>query len=437
MNRRATRFGLVSSIALVFCWSVLAADESPRIEDVDAGAVRTFRPIVFVHGFAGSGEQFEHPAKLFTSNGYAPTWIKNYDYNSTGPDGGPEPLDKFIDAVRARTGFDKVDLVGHSRGTGVSQQYLSDPKRAAKVAHYANIGGRPANNVGGVATLVLGSKGDKLAGPGSARDGAKHVVLEKPDHVSVATGTEAFEQVFTFFNDGKKPKTLEIQPQKEVVIAGFAKTFGPNKPAAGATVEIYEVNSETGRRKDSPACAKLAVREDGAWGPYRAKPGQHYEFCLLQGGGKAPIHFYREPFVRTDLLIYLKTRDDNTEPAATITRELHATDDSSIVVVSQLNGAIVAGRDSLKVNGLELATPEIAPEKGTKVGFFLFDANGNKKTDGGVPPGAIWARPFLTAADVYIPTAKPESVKVEFNGRVLYVPNWKAASEGQSFVAFD
>jgi hypothetical protein len=108
-----------------------------------------------------------------------------------------------------------------------------------------------------------------------------------------------------------------------------------------------------------------------------------------------------------------------------------------VIIVSQLNGAIVAGRDSLKVNGLELATPEIAPEKGTKVGFFLFDANSNKKTEGTLPPGATWTRPFLTAADIYIPTTKPESVKLEFNGRVLYVPNWKAASEGQSSVAFD
>jgi hypothetical protein len=89
------------------------------------------------------------------------------------------------------------------------------------------------------------------------------------------------------------------------------------------------------------------------------------------------------------------------------------------------------------VNGVELATEEIAPEKGTKVGFFVYDANGNKKTDATLPKAPIWNRPFLTAADVYILTDKPETVKVEFNGRVLNVPNWKAASEGQSTVSFD
>jgi hypothetical protein len=416
----------------------LAADErASKAVNVDAGADKSFRPIVFVHGFAGAGDQYEHPAKLFASNGYPPTWINNYDYNSTGPDGGSEPLDRYIDAVRARTGFDKVDLVGHSRGTAVSQAYLSDPKRAAKVAHYANIGGRPANNVGGVPTLVVGSKGDKLAGPGAAREGAKHVVLEKPDHIAVATGTEAFEHVFAFFNDGKKPRALEIKPQDDINVGGFAKTFGPNKPESGATVAVYEVAAETGRRVSDQPMARLVVREDGGWGPFKAKAGQHYEFFLTPQGSGRPVHFYREPFTRTDLLVYLKTRDDKSEPGATIARELHPSDDSSILVVSQLNGAIIAGKDSLKVNGTELATPEIAPEKGTKVGFFLFDANGNKKTDATLPKSTTWTRPFLTAADVYIPTDKPQSVKLEFNGRVLNVPNWKAASEGYSFVAFD
>ncbi len=438
MNSFPMRSRLGCLLVTLACPAFLAAGEQGRwTGDVDAGADKAFRPIVFVHGFAGSGEQFEHPAKLFASNGYPPSWLTNYDYNSTGPTGGSEPLDKYIDAVRARTGCDKVDLVGHSRGTAVSQEYLSDPKRAAKVAHYANVGGRSANNVGGVPTLVLGSKGDKLAGPGTAREGARHVVLEKPDHIGVATGAEAFGHLFTFFNGGKKPKTLAIKPQAPVIVGGFAKTFGPNKPEAGAAVDVYEVAADTGRRVNDAPRARFVVRDDGAWGPFEAKPGQHYEFCLTPKGAVRPVHYYREPFRRTDLLVYLKTRDEKSEPGASLFRELHFADDSSVLVVSPLNGAIVAGRDSLKVNGVEVATEEIAPEKGTKVGFFLYDANGNKKTDATRPNNPIWTRPFLAAADVYIPADKPGTVRLEFNGRVLNVPNWKAASEGQSSVTFD
>ena len=437
MRDQRTVGSVVCLLAVLAATARSADDKVPPRVDADQGADKSFRPIVFVHGFSGSGEQYENPAKLFASNGYPPTWITNYDYNSTGPDGGSVPLDKFIDAVRARTGFAKVDLVGHSRGTMVSQAYLADPARAAKVAHYANIGGRPANNVGGVPTLVVGSKGDKLAGPGSAREGAKHVVLEKPDHVAVATGAESFEKVFAFFNDGKAPKTLQIQQQEPIIVGGFAKIYGPNKAEAGAKVEVYEVAAETGRRMSAAPAFMLTVQQDGTWGPFQAKAGQHYEFCLYPTGGRRPVHYYREPFERTDLLVYLKTRDEKAEPGASIARELKLSDDASSIVVSQLNGAIIAGKDSLKVNGVELATEEIAPERGTKVAFFLFDANGNKKTDATHPSGQNWSRPFITAADVYIPAIKPESVKLEFNGRVLNVPNWKALSEGQIAVAFN
>jgi pimeloyl-ACP methyl ester carboxylesterase len=438
MNYRRTITSVVCLAAIVIGSRAWADDEALRwTGDVDAGTNKSFRPIVFVHGFAGSGEQYERPAKLFTSNGYPATWINVYDYNSTGPTGGAEPLDKFIDAVRARTGFDKIDLIGHSRGTGISKDYLSDPKRAAKVAHYANIAGRAAGNEGGVPTIVVGSKGDKIAGAGTAKEGAQHAVLEKPDHVGAATGTESFEHVFAFFNGGQAPKSLDVRPQEPIAVGGFAKIFGPNTPLNGAALEIYEVAADTGRRMHDRANAKFAVRNDGSWGPFRAKPGQHYEFCLTVTGAKRPVHYYRAPYERTDLLVYLKARDTKAPATAQLEKALNVSDDSSTMVVSQLNGAIVAGRDSLKVNGVEVATDKIAPERGTKVGFYLFDANQNKKTDATLPDGPMWNMPFITAADVYVPTAKPETITFEFNGHVLHVPNWKGASEGQIFVTFD
>jgi pimeloyl-ACP methyl ester carboxylesterase len=437
-NLRQAITRAVCLAAMAVSTRAMAADEALRWSgDVDAGANKLFRPIVFVHGFAGSGEQYERPAKLFESNGYPPTWINVYDYNSMGPSGGAEPLDKFIDAVRARTGFDKIDLVGHSRGTGVSKDYLSDPKRAAKVAHYANIAGRAAGNEGGVPTLVIGSKGDKIAGPGTAREGAQHVVLEKPDHVGAATGTESFEKVFSFFNGGKAPQTLDVRPQEPIAVGGFVKIFGPNTPLTGAIMEVYEIAADTGRRQHEQADARFTVEKDGRWGPFRAQPGQHYEFCLVASGGTRPIHFYREPFERTDLLVYLKTRDPKDAATVRLEKAFNLTDDSSMMVVSQLNGAIVAGRDSLKVNGTEIATDKIAPERGTKVGFYLFDANQNKKTDATLPEGGMWSMPFITAADVYVPTAKPETITFDLNGHVLHVPNWKAASEGTIFVTFN
>ena len=44
---------------------------------------RQFTPMVFVHGGAGSGAQFESQALRFTSNGYPQKFIKVLEYDST------------------------------------------------------------------------------------------------------------------------------------------------------------------------------------------------------------------------------------------------------------------------------------------------------------------------------------------------------------------
>src|SRR5262245_3661008 len=73
------------------CWSlaVVAQEWDPKPNrDVDEGANKKFRPIVFVHGGSGAGEQFERRAKHLTGNGYPPTWVVAFDYSTGGGAGG-------------------------------------------------------------------------------------------------------------------------------------------------------------------------------------------------------------------------------------------------------------------------------------------------------------------------------------------------------------
>src|SRR5690349_17859615 len=104
------------------------------------------RPMVFVHGSAGSGAQFETQAQRFASNGTPLDRIAVHEYDSTFTTNTRDEvysrLDERISALLAATGADKVDLLAHSLGTALMVDYLGTPERAARVAHYVNYDGR-------------------------------------------------------------------------------------------------------------------------------------------------------------------------------------------------------------------------------------------------------------------------------------------------------
>ena len=97
------------------------------------------RPIVFVHGGAGSGGQFESQAMRFTSNGYPANYIIAFDYDSSHYIENRTKvlarLDLLIDDVLEETGADKVDLIGHSYDGLIVLLYLNEIGHSAKVAH--------------------------------------------------------------------------------------------------------------------------------------------------------------------------------------------------------------------------------------------------------------------------------------------------------------
>ncbi len=97
----------------------------------------------------------------FTENGYPDDYVRVFEYDSTfaveSQDQVQARLDSFISQVEQQTGKSRVDLLGHSLGTFVSQTYLNDSAaHAANVAHYVNIDGAQATSPpGGVPTLAL------------------------------------------------------------------------------------------------------------------------------------------------------------------------------------------------------------------------------------------------------------------------------------------
>lgn len=207
-----------------------------------------FRPVVFVHGSAGSALQFETQAKRLASNGYPADIIEAHDYDSTFTVETAEQvfarLDDRIARLLARTGADRVDLLGHSLGTFLSQTYLASPARAATVAHYVNLDGRTATAPpGGVPTLAVWAEG----APTRTIVGATNVYFPDQSHTQVVTSPETFTEVYRFFT-GRAPRTTEILPQPpgHLTVSGRAVLFLTNVGVTGARLEIYEIGTLTG-----------------------------------------------------------------------------------------------------------------------------------------------------------------------------------------------
>lgn len=105
-------------------------------------------PVVLVHGIVATRSYWATLAPLLANEGYC-VFALTYGVTATFPDfGGIEALEQstpelaeFVDRVLAATGAQKVDLIGHSEGTIVSQYYLRYLGGAAKVAKAIGLAG--------------------------------------------------------------------------------------------------------------------------------------------------------------------------------------------------------------------------------------------------------------------------------------------------------
>ena len=426
---------------LVFSVITSLSASSCRKDQAQPACDTSYLPVVFVHGFLASGDTYADQVARFSSNNYCDDRLHAFDWNTLAGAAAAIPqLDAFIDRILAATGAPKVNLVGHSAGGGLGYTYLSDAARAAKVAHYAHLGSGPQSKAAGpdgeIPTLNLYSADDRVVTGGDI-PGATNKQFTGLDHYEIATAAEVFAEMFAFFNSGKAPRTTAKEVQDEIMLSGRVVTLGENAPQAGATIEIYELNSADGMRRFVQPDAILTAGADGSWGPWKAKTGARYEFFVrTTTADDRPIHYYRESFTRSNPLVYLRTFPGPGSLAGLLLAGVPRNDDQSVLAVFSASRAVMHQRDMLSADGYALSTEQLTPASKTIIAMFLYD-NGNQQTSGAVHPTFALMQSFLTGIDYYIPTSAPASVHLQFNGRSLYVPNWKSASEGVSVAVFD
>src|SRR5207244_2398245 len=161
-----------------------------------------------------------------------------------------------------------------------------------------------------------------------------------------------------------------------------------NTPHAGIKLGVYEVDTDTGDRLHDKPDVQFVTGDDGSWGPFTAKPNARYEFFAPEAGEPAgegmpgrPQHTYRGPFPHTTHLMYLKALPKLGSYAANIIAgHIMYSDAQTGFIVQNANRAMISrddpaghGEDTLTVNGSEVLTGEIAPEKLQLVALFGFD----------------------------------------------------------------
>jgi hypothetical protein len=408
---------------------------------VQAAGASTFerRPVLFVHGFESAGSNFASQAMRFESNGYAPSWVMELDYNSTAAVGDHTEVDKQIDeaiaTLKQRTGKSKVDVIGHSEGTSVMYSYLTEGERAAQrresVARYVNVDGQEKNP--GVSTLALwaGRCGDVTCSkPERHMEGAENVTIPNQTHVQTSTSSQSFRQIYNFFR-GSLP-AHDIVAQKKILLAGKALEFPQNTGLIGDTVQIWPVNL-SGARTTSTPIASIEITDGstggGAWGPVAAKAGQRYEFALVQPS--RTIHVYMEPFVRSDYAIRLL----GSVAIENYTGKNPGSSGGVMIRYKEYWGNQPGENDELLINGLNVCTAKLCPWEKEVNAFFAFNWEGKPETTLNEDP-VLSKPPFLQGAQVYIPASTPPNATVSYRlnsrggggVRTLNIPNWEGTT---------
>jgi pimeloyl-ACP methyl ester carboxylesterase len=399
----------------------------------DAECDKSLRPFVFVHGTFGSATEVSNIAHLMGSNGYCQERFVAVEYNSLG--GAPDAqLAALVDQVLADTGFDQVDLAGHSQGTGHACNYLSDPARRAKVAHYVNFSGACAGQ--GVPTLSVSSEGDGVGNlprgpihPGA--DNVTPVTLINEDHVAVAGSKEAFIAVYNYLFD-KEPQYTTIQcGQNPVILDGKVVTFGDNEPRAGATMDLFELDKLTAPWERGAPDKTITA---DATGHFRAELKRNvlYEIRVTGSDGELLGYGYPGPFVRSNYLTRFLTPSLNPLIADSSTNRVVRGPNHVGLVSRYVAGALRKDwGNSLKIDGQEVLTAENAPRRemggqSSVIGSFMYDANENGQSDLGAVFGPA---SFLVGTDVFMDAKTPRWMRIEWTNEenrsiVMKVPNW-------------
>ncbi|MBK9256653.1 MAG: hypothetical protein IPM42_14290 [Saprospiraceae bacterium] len=437
MKFQTNFFSVIWVLFFVMTFVTCNADNDPVLNDPNPVSEI---PVIMIHGALASGDTYANHAMFFTANGYKSDLLHTFDWNSLGGNNTAAiaELDVFVDKILVQSGQNKVILAGHSAGGGLGSSYCNTAERSAKVLKYIHIGSspltKPAGNDGQIPTLNIYSTGDKVVA-GKDISGAVNVVFEDLDHYEVATSFKSFEKIYSFIFDGKEPAVKSIPSVSNPKISGRVVTLGENKAQSNITVNVYEIDQQTGGRK-SGAVHTFAPDAAGYFGPLSMRSGAYYEFEMTSIDPQfRTLHYYREPFRSDNKFVYLRSFPPANSLAGILLSNLPKDDAQSVIAVFSANKSVIHERDNLIVQGINLSNATLCAPQNSTIAMFLYDS-GDKTSSGNAHP-AFSLFPFLRGADIFFDTSVSGPIILELNGTKLTVRNYKSSSEGVVIAVFD
>jgi len=363
-------------------------------------------PILFVHGNSDYDALWMTTLWRMESNGIARDRMMAINFtnpsarsddtveqaNRSSTEEQRRELAAAIAELKRRTGAARVALVGNSRG-GNSIRNVIKHGGAGEVSHAVLCGtpnhgvfalddqlGNEFNGRGpflrglnegdsevtpGTAFLTLRSDGmDKYAQPdgrfigkpgaptnvtaeGPELKGATNLVLGTIDHRETAYHPRAFREIYKFIA-GREPARIAITPERTVrlsgLVTGSADGVPTNRPVAGAMVEVFAVDRESGERRGDMV-SRATTGADGRWASAEVDPTSPLEIVLTSPDAPT-THFYRSPFPRSSAVVHLRA-------ARAFTPE--EKDAGAVVLMTRPRGYFGLPRDTVLFDGREPA----------------------------------------------------------------------------------
>jgi pimeloyl-ACP methyl ester carboxylesterase len=380
-------------------------------------------PIVFVHGYLGSGEQYRTQAQRFASNGWNEDMIVSIDYSGLNPPN----LDAFINQTMQRFGTTQVYVAAHSLGTAVMLGYLLNSAQSAKVRAYAALDG-----VGAI--CLYGTRCTSIT-----------AASMNQAHVEASSSPQSFQRQYQHFT-GVAPTTTNITSVSGPIrLGGKAIAFSENTPVAGVTSgRVYEINPSTGARTSSTPIANFNIAADGTWGPVTVPSGSaNYELSVTVPT-VGEMHYYYQPFLRSSLGIRLLLVH-GTHPTYTNSRRSPNHTVAVVLRYREFYAGNAAARDQLNVSTTSSAGNQ--PARNVFEGLTSNAFAGIHLHDDAATPGStslanlpyFSTQPFQAGKDLFMPAAGGPNGTISFvstprgdtlRRQTINVPNWPSQGHG-------